>query len=116
MTNAAGTGGDFGNMEAEIGDLAPTALTGRLNDLGSRVSSPFTASVVLPAMITGAGEHASRRFIEFFTAQIRNKGTRAAYLHAVTKFFDWCEANGVVFEQVQPIVVATYVESLGARL
>lgn len=79
-------------------------------------SSPFTTSMSLPATITGVGAHASRRFVEFFTAQIRNKGTRAAYLHAVTEFFNWCEANHVAFEQIQPIVIATYVESLGARL
>jgi len=38
----------------------------------------------LPALITGAGEHASPRYIEFFTAQIRNKSTRKAYLAAMS--------------------------------
>jgi hypothetical protein len=28
--------------------------------------------VVLPALIAGAGEDAAKRFLEFFTAQIRN--------------------------------------------
>ena len=33
----------------------------------------------LPAIIRGAGERASWRFLEFFTANIRNKNTRQAY-------------------------------------
>ena len=33
----------------------------------------------LPAVIAAAGEPASMRFIEFFTANIRNPNTRAAY-------------------------------------
>jgi hypothetical protein len=45
----------------------------------------------LPAAIVRAGERASWRFIEFFTANIRNKNTRAAYAHAVTEFFRWCK-------------------------
>lgn len=36
-------------------------------------------SVVLPAVITAARERAGRRFLEFFTANIRNLITRAAY-------------------------------------
>jgi hypothetical protein len=33
----------------------------------------------LPAIIRAQGERASRRFIEFFTATIRNRNTRMAY-------------------------------------
>jgi hypothetical protein len=43
----------------------------------------------LPVAIIRAGERASWRFIEFFTANIRNKNTRAAYAQAVTQFFKW---------------------------
>ena len=42
-----------------------------------------------------AGEKAAWRFIEFFTANIRNKNTRAAYAHAVTLFFDWSEKKNL---------------------
>ena len=45
----------------------------------------------LPAIIRGRGERASRRFIEFFTAIIRNRNTRMAYKRAVEQLFDWCE-------------------------
>jgi hypothetical protein len=45
--------------------------------------------LALPAMIAAAGEHARLRFIDFFTAHIRNPSTRAAYCVAVRAFFDW---------------------------
>ena len=35
--------------------------------------------IVVPAVIADAGEHAARRFLEFFAATIRNKNTRMAY-------------------------------------
>ena len=41
----------------------------------------------LPAMIARAGEGAAWRFVEFFTATIRNRNTRAAYAQAVAQFF-----------------------------
>ena len=34
---------------------------------------------VVPALVAAAGERARRRFLEFFTANIRNPNTRAAY-------------------------------------
>ncbi len=41
---------------------------------------------VLPAAIAAQGERAGRRFIEFFTANIRNRNTRMAYARAVKQF------------------------------
>jgi site-specific recombinase XerD len=64
----------------------------------------------LPKLITSAGENASRRFIEFFTANIRNKNTRMAYVRALTSFFDWCEVRGVGLRDIQPVIVAAYIE------
>jgi hypothetical protein len=49
----------------------------------------------LPAMIARAGEGAAWRFVEFFTANIRNRNTRAAYAQAVAQFFRWCEARSI---------------------
>jgi hypothetical protein len=43
----------------------------------------------LPSFIRAQGERASRRFIEFFTANIRNRNTRMAYARAVKNFFDF---------------------------
>lgn len=70
--------------------------------------------VTLPAAIASAGEHAARRFIEFFAATIRNANTREAYARAVRDFFAWCDARGVrELRAIEPIVVAAHVEALG---
>jgi integrase/recombinase XerD len=43
----------------------------------------------LPALIAGAGERAAWRFLEFFTVNIRNANTRAAYARAAAVFLQW---------------------------
>ena len=48
----------------------------------------------LPDIVLRAGPQAAERTVEFFTAQIRNPHTRAAYAAAVTRFFTWCDAHG----------------------
>ena len=40
----------------------------------------------IPALVAAAGERAQRRFLEFFTATIRNPHTRRAYGRAVAEF------------------------------
>ena len=71
---------------------------------------------VLPAVIAGAGESASRRFVEFFTANIRNRNTRMAYMRALGPFFSWCEARRLSLRDIQPVHVAAYVEQhLGSK-
>ena len=35
-----------------------------------------------------------QRFIEFFTANIRNPNTRKAYAKAASEFAEWCESIG----------------------
>ncbi|MGC1863736.1 MAG: hypothetical protein WA733_22095 [Methylocystis sp.] len=52
---------------------------------------PLTASHA-PALIAAVGERASYRFLEFFTANIRNPHTRRAYARAAVEFFDWLSA------------------------
>ena len=51
---------------------------------------------LLPALIERAGERASSRFLEFFTVNIRNPHTRAAYARAAGEFLSWCEGKGIV--------------------
>jgi len=66
----------------------------------------------LPAAIGRAGEAAAWRFIEFFTATIRNKNTRAAYAHAVAQFFTWCEKHRIhTLDDIKPVVIAAYIEN-----
>src|SRR5437773_9450011 len=62
-------------------------------------------------MIVRAGEQASWRFIEFFTANTRNKITRQAYARAVRDFFRWSESRSIKnLEAVRPFLVAAYIE------
>ena len=68
----------------------------------------------VPALVAGAGQEAERRFLEFFTANIRNKNTRSAYARAVVEFFRWCERMGLTdIGRIEPTHVAGYVEELG---
>ena len=73
---------------------------------------PLTASHA-PALIAAGGERASYRFLEFFTANIRNPHTRRAYARAAVEFFDWLEARGVThITAVESVHVAAYIEQL----
>jgi Phage integrase, N-terminal SAM-like domain len=66
---------------------------------------------VVPALIAAGGERASLRFLEFFTANIRNPHTRRAYSRAVLEFITWCEDNGVTsITAVQPLHVSAWIE------
>jgi len=69
--------------------------------------------IVLPAIIADSGDRAGRRFVEFFTAQIRNPNTRAAYAQAVGQFLRWCESKNLTLQTLEPVAVAAYVEELG---
>ena len=70
----------------------------------------------LPALFAPDAE-ASRRFIEFFSAHIRNKNTRKAYARAAAEFATWCDQNKLrELRDIEPVHVAAYVESLQERL
>src|SRR3954469_7878713 len=74
---------------------------------------PFGAQGA-PTLIAAAGERARVRFIEFFTANIRNAHTRRAYAQAVREFLAWCKGAGIdSITEVQPLHVAAYIEQLG---
>lgn len=68
---------------------------------------------VLPALVGKAGEQASWRFLEFFSVNIRNANTRAAYGHAAGLFLRWCEERGISdLASIKPMHVAGYIEQL----
>jgi hypothetical protein len=67
--------------------------------------------LTVPAIIADAGEGAAERFIEFFTANIRNPNTRAAYAQAVAQFLRWCQGRGFSLQDIKPVAVAAYIES-----
>ena len=66
---------------------------------------------VLPGLILDAGDQATKAFLEFFVATIRNKNTRLAYARAVGCFLLWCEERGIALDGIEPVVVAAYIES-----
>jgi site-specific recombinase XerD len=74
---------------------------------------PATAAAsLLPILIAAAGNRASYRFLEFFTANIGNPNTRAAYARALGPFFAWCDQRGASLHSIHPVMVAAYVEKL----
>src|SRR5437879_111722 len=64
----------------------------------------------VPAVIDRAGGNARKRFLEFFTATIRNENTRMAYARAVGSFFGWCRQHRLELIDIEPIHVAAYIE------
>ena len=72
---------------------------------------PAGRAHALPALIAVVGESASRRFLEFFAANIGNPHTRRAYARAVSEFLTWCDDNQVSsITAVQPLHVAALIE------
>ena len=64
----------------------------------------------LPQLVDDADDDARAAFLEFFLATIRNPNTRAAYARAVRQFFRWCTDRGIGLAQIEPVVVAAYIE------
>jgi site-specific recombinase XerD len=73
-------------------------------------ATPADGGIRLPALIAGAGDRAALRFLEYFTVNIRNKNTRAAYGRAAADFLNWCEGQGISeLGRVQPVHVGAYI-------
>jgi site-specific recombinase XerD len=74
--------------------------------------TPATTRVdcVVPAVIANAGGAAGWRYVEFFTANIRNPNTRRAYARACGAFFGWCEERGLLLGTIRPYDVSLYIE------
>ena len=68
--------------------------------------------MIVPLLIADAGEQASWRYVEFFTANIRNANTRRAYARACSNFLAWSDERGLTLPQIRPHVVGAYIEAL----
>ena len=66
---------------------------------------------LVPALIAAAGDAAGWRYVEFFTANIRNPHTRRAYARSCREFFAWCEMRGLTLPTIRPVDVAAWVET-----
>lgn len=72
---------------------------------------------ILPVAIAKSAERVRTRFLEFFTAQIRNPNTRRSYAKASAEFLHWCEARGAQsLDAITPILVAGWIEEMGCTL
>jgi site-specific recombinase XerD len=81
--------------------------------VGPITTSTLTISLAVPAIIAGAGNRASRRFLDFFAASIDNDNTRLAYYRAVCSFFAWVEQHGIGgLDDIEPFHVAAYLKAL----
>ncbi len=74
--------------------------------------SPSLPAMAVPALVAQLGDAAAWRYVEFFTANIRNPNTRRAYARACGRFLGWCEQRGLPFPSVRPFDVAAYIEAL----
>jgi site-specific recombinase XerD len=96
--------------EAEFKPLGDDADNGLGRENLPAIVGELTA---VPAFIVAGGERAGYAFIEFFTAQIRNRNTRAAYAVAMRAFCAWCDAKGLTLGTLRTHHVAAYIEFLG---
>ena len=102
-------------MPTTIRVYSPPMFPDLLPIEASAGAAPPVPRTTTPALFSPTGR-AARRFWEFFTAHIRNPNTRLAYLAAVRRFAKWCERRGVALDQVEPMVVAAYIEQLSGVL
>src|SRR5437868_3429401 len=89
-------------------DLISTKLKPHTGEL-----IPVGSGEIIPLTVADAGQGARYRFFEFFTAELRNANTRAAYHRAVSRFFRWCEAAGLPLAGIRPLHVAAFIEEEG---
>jgi site-specific recombinase XerD len=93
-----------------------SAVTGGLVQaakVGTGIIAPGIGELAVPTLVARQGRHAATRYVEFFTAQIRNPNTRAAYARAAGRFLAWCETMGLPLPAIGPVHVAAHVEALG---
>lgn len=84
--------------------------------MAGTVSRVVSGSLELPSLFA-PDRDAAKRFVEFFTANIRNPNTRRAYARAAIQFAAWCEAGDLhELQEIEPVHVAAYIETIQRRL
>jgi integrase/recombinase XerD len=73
---------------------------------------PLITALILPDIVSRSG--AAGRFVwdEFFSGQLRNRHTRAAYLHAVQRFLKWVETTEQDLARITPGLIGRYFDQL----
>ena len=105
------SGGVQKELFSALGQEAP--LSAAPGAAGALLEIRGLGQTVVPALVAATGDHAARRFIEFFTAHLRNAGTRRVYGQALADFLAWAETRGLdTLSDIEPVHVAAYIESL----
>jgi len=73
--------------------------------------APSDDTHLVPMLIADAGDQAAWRYLEFFTANIRNPNTRRAYARACQQFFAWCDERRLTLITIRSVDVARYIEA-----
>ena len=76
------------------------------------------AGALLLPRLFAADAPSAKRFVEFFTANIRNSNTRRAYARAAADFAAWWDgfASGGELRNIEPVHLAAYIELLTGRM
>jgi integrase/recombinase XerD len=69
-----------------------------------------------PRLVEQAGGNARFAWEELFSAELRNRHTRRAYLYAVRQFLTWCEGHGLELREITPGWVGRYYDELHASI
>lgn len=80
-------------------ELCREKVTGA--DLLPLSKAPHSGAFV-PAIIAREGMKTAKRFLEFFTAKIRNKKTRLTYARAIARFLNWCDERDAALTEIEP--------------
>ena len=79
----------------------------------ARASLAAHGEIVVPRVIAAAGDHAARRFLEFFAATIRNRNTRHGLCPGRRAVFRLVRAaSDRRLVDIEPLHVAAYIEGL----
>jgi site-specific recombinase XerD len=78
----------------------------------SAISAGTTFKARGSAVTSADVMEAAWRYVDFFTANIRNPHTRRAYARACNRFFGWCDDRALTPAAIRPYDVATYIEQL----
>ena len=90
-----------------------TQLPAILDPAGAELDrlTSLPGGTVIPALVAAAGDQAAWRYIDFFTANLRNPNTRRAYARACGRFLAWCEERGRTLGTIRPYDVSLYIET-----
>lgn len=91
------------NNSARVSDMEQTSTSLTVIHKSTRLALPSP-----PPIVAAAGQAGSFAWDEFFSGQIRNSRTRAAYLHAVRRFLTWVEPHAPSLDRITPGMIGAY--------